>query len=209
VSRQGPAPIANRADQVPTRRFYEHSCSTVYAKGPPSGSLSVNRLPSLRSGLRRANSDSIVKQRGGCAGAFSRRESPELCVRFRPPDRQRAQGRPGAGWHPRPPVPAHCAQERTGERPQVGRDIPAFPAQWFTAYSALSSVSRALLPPSSARSVLLTNLTPASGVRTTRLRRPFQPRSSVAAYASTASHRTFVTTAIRPSHRVRRAERNH
>jgi hypothetical protein len=56
------------------------------------------------------------------------------------------------------------------------------------------------------RSVLLTSLTPASGAKTTRLRRPFQPRSSVAAYASTASHRTFVTTAIRPSHRMRRGE---
>jgi hypothetical protein len=209
VSRQGPAQITKRADQVPTRRFYEHARLTVYAEGTSFGSLSGNRLPALRSSRRPAHSDSIVKQRGGCAGAFSRRESPELCVSFRPPDEQRAQGRPGAGWHPWPPVPHIVHRMHRGNDHRWSRDIPAFPAQWFTAYSALSPVSRALLPPSSLRSLLLTNLTPASGARTTRLRRPFQPRSSVAAYASTASHRTFVTTAIRPSHRVRRAESNH
>ncbi len=38
--------------------------------------------------------------------------------------------------------------------------------------------------------------------RTTRLCRPRQPRSSVAAFASTASHRAFVTIASRPSYRV-------
>ena len=35
-----------------------------------------------------------------------------------------------------------------------------------------------------------------------------EPRSSVAAFASTASHRAFVTIATRPSHRVRRAGLN-
>jgi len=43
------------------------------------------------------------------------------------------------------------------------------------------------------------------GARTTRLRRPRQSRSSVVTSASTASHRTFVTIASRPSCRVRRA----
>ena len=43
------------------------------------------------------------------------------------------------------------------------RNHPAFPAQWFTAYIALSPVSRAFLPPSPLRSLLLKNLTPASG----------------------------------------------
>jgi hypothetical protein len=38
---------------------------------------------------------------------------------------------------------------------------PAFPAQWFTAYRALSPVNRALLPPSLAKSS--TSLIPASG----------------------------------------------
>ena len=41
--------------------------------------------------------------------------------------------------------------------------------------------------------------------RTTRLRRTHRPRSSGAASASTASHRTFVTIAKRPSSSVRRA----
>ncbi len=37
------------------------------------------------------------------------------------------------------------------------------------------------------------------GVRTTRLRRPRHAHSSIAHSASTASHTTFVTIAIRPS----------
>ena len=41
------------------------------------------------------------------------------------------------------------------------RNHPAFPTQWFTAYSALSPVRRAFWPPSSA--LLYANLTPASG----------------------------------------------
>ncbi|MCY7359155.1 MAG: LytTR family DNA-binding domain-containing protein, partial [Rudanella sp.] len=44
----------------------------------------------------------------------------------------------------------------------------------FTAYVALSPVRRALLPPSSARGLLLTNLAPASGARTTRFCRTLQ-----------------------------------
>jgi len=37
------------------------------------------------------------------------------------------------------------------------------------------------------------------GVRTTRLRRTLHARSSCARFASTASHRTFLTIASRPS----------
>ena len=80
-----------------------------------------------------------------------------------------------------------CAHEHTGSAESIRPSL----RNGFTAYGALSLVSRALLPPSPARSLLLTNLTPASGARTTRFRRPRPPRSSVAASASTASHRAF------------------
>ena len=74
---------------------------------------------------------------------------------------------------------------------------PAFPAQWFY------GLYRALLgEPSSIATVACriasASLAPASGARTTRLHRPLQPRSSVATFASTASHRTFVTTCDPP-----------
>jgi hypothetical protein len=73
-------------------------------------------------------------------------------------------------------------------------------------YSALSSASPALLPPSSAGSFASRELdTSPWGVGTTRLHHPLELRSSVATSASTASHRAFVTIAIRPSHRVRQA----
>ena len=120
-------------------------------------------------------------------------------------DRGRREDRVPAGTRG-PLCCTFCTGMHRGGMTTGGPRHPRLPCAGFTAYFALSPVSRALLPPSPARSVLLANLTPASGARTTRLRRPFQPRSSVAAYASTASHRAFVTTAIRPSHRVRRGE---
>jgi len=47
------------------------------------------------------NSYSTVKQQACRASASSRRAAPELCVSVSPSDKQRAQGKPGAGWHPR------------------------------------------------------------------------------------------------------------
>ena len=105
--------------------------------------------------------------------------------------------------------------------------IPAFPAQWFTAYSALSPVT-GLSCHRHPREVLLpANLTPASGCQdhtvlpyayrrssarcrslTSRLRLALRSHRAPGAAASTASHRAFVTIASRPSHRVRRAKLN-
>ena len=71
----------------------------------------------------------------------------------------------------------------------MNRTIPAFPAQWFTAYFVLPG-DRALLPPSLSRSLLLESLNASVGasgphdfaVREIR-------RSSIALPASTASRR--------------------
>jgi len=48
------------------------------------------------------NSYSTVKQRKLPARPHPRGAiAPELCVSVSPSDKQRAQGKPGAGWHPR------------------------------------------------------------------------------------------------------------
>src|SRR5882672_12912163 len=122
---------------------------------------------------------------------ISRRDTLEVCLDFHPQGNKRAQGKPDARCTRGLVCKRH--KEKTHTSIQVQRRHPAFPAQWFTAYFALSPVSRALLPPSLRRSSPQ-SLAPASGARTTRLRRPLESRSSVATFASTASHRTFVTT---------------
>jgi hypothetical protein len=96
------------------------------------------------------------------------------------------------------------AHEHTGSAEAIRPSL----RNGFTAYFALSPVSRALLPPS-LRGSSPQSLAPASGARTTRLRRPLESRSSVATFASTASHRTFVTTRDPPLSRVRRADLDH
>ena len=53
-------------------------------------------------------------------------QAPELCCPFHPHREQRAQGRPGAGWHP-----GSAYERRTRGDHRCCRDIPAFPAQWF------------------------------------------------------------------------------
>jgi len=58
--------------------------------------------------------------------AVSRRRRPSFCCPFRPHREERAQGRPGAGWHP-----GSARGKRTRGDHRWCRDIPAFPAQWF------------------------------------------------------------------------------
>jgi hypothetical protein len=106
------------------------------------------------------NSDSIVKQRRGHGFAFSRREVPEVCVSFAP-SRTEGAGKAGCALHPRSRVQMHKEMRTRAYRSSGG--IPAFPARWFYGlYRALLG-DRAFLPPSPLRSLLLTNLTPASG----------------------------------------------
>ena len=81
------------------------------------------------------------------------------------------------------------AHEHTGSAESIRPSL----RNGFTAYFAISPVRRALLPPS-LRGSSPPSLAPASGARTSRLRRPLKSRSSVATFASTASHRAFVTT---------------
>src|SRR6478609_4197478 len=106
------------------------------------------------------------------------------------PIEQRVQGKPGAQCT-RSLVCKKQTHERSNHR--FSGSSPAFPAQWFYGLlrdlpgetSSFATVTSQITPQS---------LAPASGARTSRLRRPLKSRSSVATLASTASHRAFVTT---------------
>ena len=62
-----------------------------------SGLLRCARNDGASFGCALSNSHFVCRH----ACAFSRRNSPELCLITPPPKSKRAQGRPGAGWHPR------------------------------------------------------------------------------------------------------------
>ncbi len=62
--------------------------------------------------------------------SFSRRFSPELCLVLPPPSIKRAQGRPGAGWHPRSAARVRKRAKEPHSSIQVTPEHPAFPAQW-------------------------------------------------------------------------------
>src|ERR1700726_925442 len=74
---------------------------------------------------------------------------------------KRAQGKPGARCT-RGLVCKKCTKKRTRAYRFSGGN-PAFPARWFTGLFRALPGDRACLPPSSPRSLLLKNLTPASG----------------------------------------------
>src|SRR5260370_37693879 len=101
---------------------------------------------------------------------------PRLAEDLVPLREQRAQGKPDARCTRGLACKMHIKKRTRAYR--FSGEHPAFPAQWF--YGLL----RALLgePGSFAtiarESLLLTNLAPASGARTTRLRRPLPSRSS-------------------------------
>jgi hypothetical protein len=163
--------------------------------------------------------------RGGRhTSAFSRRISPELCISFRP-QIKRAQGMPGAGWHPRSRVQialvvAHTSIQVQPEQPgipcaMVLRLIPSSPWRRIP-FASIAGGLKVLRNPVG---FLKTSagLTPATGARTTRLCRPlFTPfvgarpslmskltlRRRVARPACRghrSPHPTSVTIAIRPS----------
>jgi hypothetical protein len=115
-----------------------------------------------------------------------------VVLRFLPSSKQEGAGNAGCALHPRSRVQWVLVEKRTRAYRFSG-EHPTFPAQWFYGLfrdlpgeaSSFATVASRIAPQS---------LAPASGARTSRLRRPLKPRSSVAALASTASHRAFVTT---------------
>ena len=90
------------------------------------------------------------------AFAFSRRDASEFVHQFHPPRKKRAQGRPGAGWHP-----WSACNKRARSRPQVQPKTSGLPCAMVLRLIRALPGDQALLPPSSIdRS---TDLTPALG----------------------------------------------
>jgi hypothetical protein len=87
--------------------------------------------------------------------------APELCMKSVPPGMKRAQGMPGARCTRGLVCKMHKVKHTRAYRFSGGN--PAFPARWFYGLFRALPGDRAFLPPSPPRSLLLENLTPASG----------------------------------------------
>src|SRR5438477_7831637 len=85
---------------------------------------------------------------------------PELCKFVCPSFKPEGAGNAGCALHPRSRVPkiAHLAHTSI----QGSGNTPTSPAQWLYGLLRALPGERACLPPSSLRSLLLKNLTPAS-----------------------------------------------
>ena len=82
--------------------------------------------------------------------AFSRRISPELCFVAPPSKSKRAQGRPGAGWHPRSAARKVHAGKPHSSIQVVPITRPSLRNGW-TAYAVLSREPSSFWPPSPLR----------------------------------------------------------
>jgi hypothetical protein len=149
--------------------------------------------------------DAIFRRRSAHNSAFSRRNAPEVYLNLGPP---KNRGRRESRMRAAPAVSCamctkKCAHEHTGSAESIRPSL----RNGFTAYSALSPVTGFLA--TVAMRIAPHDLTPASG----RQNHTTSPSTSAAlvsrSFASTASHRTFVTIASRPSCRVRRAKKCH
>src|ERR1700761_6995362 len=96
--------------------------------------------------------------RGGYGSAFPRRDQ-RPSYRGETLRNERAQGRPGTGWHPWPP----CEEECTGQEPQAQPRIPGLPCAVALRLTPRSPRGSGLLAPvvHVMRSIIA-DLTPAS-----------------------------------------------
>jgi hypothetical protein len=160
---------------------------------------------------RRNSSDSVFKPQRRYCGETRTRVLAARCARVLRQVAllrwQRAQGRPGARCTRGLVCNVHKEVRTRAYR--FSGEHPAFPAQWFTAYNALSPVTGFVATVAPEKRLLLTNLTPASG----RQDHTTSPSASATLVfvtsASTASHRNVRDDRDPPLMWVRRAERNH
>jgi len=103
------------------------------------------------------------------------------------PQKQEGAGKTGCALHPRSHV-QRCTWQKRTRAYRFSGNTPAFPAQWFYGlYRALPGETWLVCHRRQRDAKHHRQLdTSHRGVRTTRLCRPPQPRSSVAAFASTA-----------------------
>ena len=127
--------------------------------------------------------------------AISRRKAPELCMKLVPPEKR---GRREDRVRAAPAVScAKCAEESAHEHTGSAETLRPSLRNGFTAYSALSPVTGFLATVAPRDNPQ--NLAPASG-RQDHTTSPYASATFVfVTSASTASHRTFVTIASRPS----------
>ena len=138
--------------------------------------------------------------------APSRRVAPERCEKISRHENQRAQGRPGARCTRGLVCKMHKKKRTRAYRFSGGN--PAFPAQWFYGLFRALPGDRAFLPPSPPRSLLLENLTPASGCQDhTTSPSALAPLVLRRHRVHRIPHPTSVTTAKRPSYRGGMANR--
>jgi hypothetical protein len=102
----------------------------------------------LRPGHERGSrSVPLQFQTAGTTLAVSRRCPPEFCFSLHTLSKERARGRPGAGWHPQDPRAktfAHAMHRRDTGQPRH----PAFPAQWFDGLCRAFPETSSFMPPS-------------------------------------------------------------
>jgi hypothetical protein len=141
--------------------------------------------------------------------------APELCQFVRPSEDQRARGMPGAQCT-RSLVCAYVVEYAHEYSQRRHRNHPAFPTQWFTAYSALSPVRRAFWPPSVVGLIENCDLSISVGMpgpHGLAVRIRVVRRRANSALQLRHVHRiprpTFVTTAKRPSWRARDVSSKH
>ena len=148
--------------------------------------------------------DSIFQTTRGCESAFSLRCAPEVCIRFGPPSEKRAQGSRCATTEYHRVQFVH--EKGSCEHTWSSGGNPAFLRDGFTVSFVLSPVTGLSCHRRSAEADLheLSASIGAPGPHDFAVR-DHATLVSRAASASTASHRTFVTIASRPSCRVRRA----
>jgi hypothetical protein len=118
--------------------------------------------------LARSASDEAIQSIAQIAMTRTRVRIPAArCARaFFQTSRQQTEGAGNAGCfaHPQPCVRKMKAHKL--KSPQVGRNIPTFPARWFYGFFRALLGDRAFLPPSSERCEnIATNLASASGCR--------------------------------------------
>jgi hypothetical protein len=77
-------------------------------------------------------------QTHGQDSALSRRNAPELWLTSCPSPLKRAQGRPGAGWHPWPPVRRNCTRMHRGMTTGEAETSRPSLRDGLTAYAELS-----------------------------------------------------------------------
>jgi hypothetical protein len=124
---------------TPMLRVAEEGVGRCFLDDLPSGHVSMT-CPTAQASL------SVRRH----ASAFPRHDLPEFLLHLLTLSLERAQGRPGAGWHPWASVPKKCTRNAQRKHRAAETTRPSL-RDGLTAYAGLSSVTNSLLSPSPRR----------------------------------------------------------